>query len=58
MSETPEKDNFWLYIGGLVIAVLFVVFMLWNSEHGKYTKAEKLIKEDASNSAYRGAVNN
>ncbi len=58
MAEENEKDNFWLYVGGLIVAVLFVVFMVWNSEHGKYTKADKLIKEDAANSAYRGSVNN
>ncbi len=58
MAEEQEKDNFWLYIGGLIAAVLFVLFMVWNSEHSKYKKAEKLIAEDAANSAYRGAVNN
>ncbi len=28
MSETQEKDNFWLYIGGLIVATIILVFML------------------------------
>ena len=48
-----EKDNFWLYIGGVVVAVVIVLFMVKGSEHEKYATAQKAIAEDAANSAYR-----
>lgn len=48
-----EKDNFWLYIGGVIIAVVVTLFIVKGSEHEKYATAQKAIAEDSSNSAYR-----
>ena len=47
-----ERDNFWLYIGGVIIAVIVTLLMVKGSEHEKYATAAKAIAEDASNSAY------
>jgi hypothetical protein len=57
MAE-KEKDMFWIWIGGLIVAVILGVVMVKGSEHDKYSKAESLIAEDASNSAYKGSNNN
>lgn len=56
MSEVQAKDNFWLYI--IIGVVLFAgaIFMVKNSEHDKYSAAQKAIAEDSSNSAYRNDV--
>ncbi|SMF95856.1 hypothetical protein SAMN02949497_3231 [Methylomagnum ishizawai] len=56
MEQNQEKDNFWLYIGGVIIAVMTVLMMVKGSEHDKYVTAQKAISEDSANSAYR-AVN-
>ncbi len=53
MSETQEKDNFWLYLAIGVVIFAGAIFMVKNSESGKFEKAAQLIAEDASNSAYR-----
>lgn len=55
MSEVQEqeKDYFWFYIGGLVVAVIAVLLMVKGSEHDKYATAAKAIAEDSSNSAYK-----
>lgn len=54
MSEVKEeKDYFWFYIGGLVLAVIVVLVMVKGSEHDKYATAAKAIAEDSSNSAYK-----
>lgn len=55
MSEAKEKDNFWLYVGGLVLAIVAVVVMIKSSEHDKYESTKKAIAEDSSNSAYRNS---
>ncbi len=47
-----EKDNFWLYIGGVVVAAIVTIMMVWGSEHDKYVKQTQLEKEDSTNSAY------
>ncbi|HWO99841.1 MAG TPA: hypothetical protein VNL74_04365 [Methylococcus sp.] len=52
MMQEQEKDNFWLYIGALVIAAIVVVVMVRGSEHDKYVKQAQLEKEDSTNSAY------
>ncbi len=51
-SEVQEKDNFWLYVAVGVIAFAGTIFMVKQSESDKYKKAESLIAEDSSNSAY------
>jgi hypothetical protein len=48
-----EKDNFWLYIGGVIIAVIVVLVMVKGSEHDKYATSAKAIAEDSANSSYR-----
>jgi predicted membrane channel-forming protein YqfA (hemolysin III family) len=48
-----EKDNFWIYIVGVIIAAAVVLYMVKSSEHEKYATAAKAISEDASQSAYR-----
>lgn len=48
-----EKDNFWIYIGGLVIAAIVIVVMVRGSEHDKYATAAKAIAEEPAQSAYR-----
>lgn len=53
MSEVQEKDNFWLLVAGVVLAVVVTVVLVKGSEHGKYESTAKAIAEDASNSAYR-----
>ncbi|MFZ2312257.1 MAG: hypothetical protein WAV82_06530 [Methylobacter sp.] len=53
MNETQEKDNFWLYVAGLVLAMIALVVTIKSSEHDKYETSAKAIAEDASNSAYR-----
>jgi hypothetical protein len=52
MMQEQEKDNFWLYIGALVIAAIVVVVMVRGSEHDKYVRQAQLEKEDTTNSAY------
>lgn len=48
MSETSEKDNFWLYIGVLVVVLVGVLLTVKSSEHDKYELTKKAIKEDTS----------
>lgn len=51
-----ERDNFWLYVGGVIIAVIVTLLMVKGSEHDKYATAAKAIAEDSANSAYRQPV--
>jgi hypothetical protein len=53
MSEAQEKDNFWPYVAGLVLAVVVTVVLIKGSEHEKYASTAKAIAEDPANSAYR-----
>lgn len=54
MSEVKaEKDYFWFYIGGLVLAVIVVLLMVKGSEHEKYATAAQAIAEDSTNSSYK-----
>lgn len=53
MNETQEKDHFWLYVGGLVLAVIALVVTIKSNEHGKFESTAKAIAEDPANSAYR-----
>ena len=56
MSEhAQEKDMFWYYIAGVVVAVVVTLVMVKGSEHDKYATAAKAISEDSSNSAYKHA---
>jgi hypothetical protein len=48
MSETQEKDYFWLYVGGIILAAIALVVTIKGSEHGKYESASKAIAEDSS----------
>jgi hypothetical protein len=53
MSEAQEKDSFWPYVAGLVLAVIVTVVLIKSGEHEKYESSARAIAEDASNSAYR-----
>jgi hypothetical protein len=53
MSEVQEKDNFWIYVGGVIIAAIVVIVMVKGSEHDKYVTAAKAIAEDSTNSSYK-----
>lgn len=53
MSEVQEKDYFWYYVGGLVVAMVVVVLMIKGAEHDKYETAKKAIAED---STFKGRV--
>ena len=48
-----EKDNFWIYIGGLIVAVAVIIVMVKGSEHDKYATAAKAIAEEPAQAAYR-----
>ena len=50
-----EKDMFWVYIGGLVLAVVATLLVVKGSEHDKYATSAKAIAEDSTNSAYKHA---
>ncbi|MDD2768898.1 MAG: hypothetical protein PHT19_09195 [Methylococcus sp.] len=56
MNEVQEKDHFWYYIAGVVVAVIVTLAMVKNSEHEKYATAAKAIAEDPVNSAYKHDV--
>jgi len=32
MAENQEKDNFWVYIGGLIVTVIVLIFILKGRE--------------------------
>jgi hypothetical protein len=55
MIEVKEKDNYWLYVAGLVLAVIAVVVAIRGNEHGKYESSAKAIAEDSANSAYKNS---
>jgi hypothetical protein len=55
MSEVKEKDNFWLYICGLVLVIVAVVVTIKSSEHDKFESSKNAIAEDSANSAYRNS---
>jgi uncharacterized protein (UPF0333 family) len=48
-----EKDYFWYYVGGVIVAVVITMVMVKSSEHEKYATSAKAIAEDATNSSYR-----
>lgn len=47
-TDTLEKDNFWLYVGGLVFVVVVLVVFIKSNEHGKYETTTKAIAEDSN----------
>lgn len=52
MSEQKEKDYSMHYIAIGIILFASAIYMVKNSESGKFQKAAELIQEDSSNSAY------
>jgi hypothetical protein len=48
ITDTLDKDNFWLYVGGLVFAVVILVVFIKSNEHGKYDTSAKAIAEDSN----------
>ena len=55
MNEAQEKDYFWIYVAGLVLAVIALVVTIKGSEHGKFESTAQAIAEDPANSAYRNS---
>ena len=55
MNEVKDKDNYWLYVAGLVLAVIAVVVTIRGGEHDKYESSAKAIAEDSANSAYKNS---
>jgi hypothetical protein len=51
-TQEKEKDYFWFYVGGVVLAAIVVLGLVKNSEHDKYDMATKAIAADPSQSAY------
>ena len=51
--EVQEKDNFWLWVGGAVLAVIVTVVVIKSSEHDKYETSARAIAEDPAHSAYK-----
>ncbi len=47
MAEQQEKDNFWLYIGGLIVTVVILVFLLKSreTEHLKSSAIQEIQQE-------------
>jgi hypothetical protein len=49
MAEKKEKDNFWLYIGGIIVATILLVVVLKGreTEHltGGYEELQKEVSE-------------
>jgi hypothetical protein len=48
-----EKDNFWVYIAGIIVAAVVIIVMVKGSEHDKYETARKAIAQEPAQSAYR-----
>lgn len=48
MSEAQEKDNFWVYIGGLIAVTVILVFMLKGreTEHLESINKNNSIKQE------------
>ena len=48
MSEAQEKDNFWVYIGGLIAVTVILVFMLKGreTEHLESINKNNAIKQE------------
>ncbi|WNV03822.1 hypothetical protein RP726_15465 [Candidatus Methylospira mobilis] len=51
-TQEKEKDYFWFYVGGVVLAAIVVLGLVKSSEHGKYEMASKAIAVDPTQSAY------
>ena len=53
MAKAEEKDNFWLWIGGLIAVVIILVFMLKSreTEHltGGYEELQKEVEAQIAN---------
>jgi uncharacterized protein (UPF0333 family) len=52
-TETKEKDNFWLIVGGVVAAAILTMVLIKSNEHGKYVSTANAIAEDASYVAHK-----
>lgn len=41
-TETQEKDNFWLIVGGIVAAAILTMVLIKSNEHGKYVSTVRI----------------
>ena len=49
MNENIENnDKFWLYIGGLVLAIVTVIVMVKHSEDEKFAPIQQQLNEEAA----------
>ena len=46
-TETQEKDNFWLIVGGIFAAAILTMVVIKSNEHGKYVSTANAIAEDS-----------
>ncbi len=46
-EEIEKNDKFWLYIGGLVLAILMTIGIVKQSEDEKFAPIEKQLQEEA-----------
>ncbi|MEI6334556.1 MAG: hypothetical protein WCS87_08360 [Methylococcaceae bacterium] len=51
--KTEEKDNYWLYMGGLVLAVVVFVIAIKSNEHDKYASSAQAISEEPAAVSHR-----
>ncbi len=45
-KEIEENDRFWLYIGGVVLAILAMVAVVKESENEKFAPIKQQLDED------------
>jgi hypothetical protein len=60
MAEEQERDNFWLYIGGIIVLTIILVVMLKSreTEHLKSGAVAELQKETFQSLEARKATRN
>jgi hypothetical protein len=48
MAEKKEKDNFWLYIGGIIVATILLVVVLKGRETEHLTGGYEELQQEVS----------
>ena len=48
MAEKKEKDNFWLYIGGIIVATILLVVILKGRETEHLTGGYEELQKEVS----------
>jgi hypothetical protein len=47
-EETQTKDNFWLYVGCTIFALLVVIAMVKQSENDKFAPIKQQLEEETA----------